>query len=98
MNGGVTNKPIVNVEFAGAWTRNPVKGVFSDSKKQQYFKAVDAAATILGLSMFFFANTWSQEDPIRYDLAGNGTSDSPGIHWYFDYTAEKLELNPLTNR
>jgi hypothetical protein len=85
VSAGVTGKPIVNVELFGSWSKNAVKGVYSRSKKQEYYDEVDAAAAQRGLSVFFHSNSWCQKRPIRYNLAGPGTSSDPGIRWFFDY-------------
>jgi CubicO group peptidase (beta-lactamase class C family) len=93
VSAGVTGKPIVNVELFGSWSRNSVKGVYSSSKKQEYYNEIDGAAAHCGLSVFFHSNTWCQEPPIRYDLAGQGTSGDPGIRWYFDCVLQKLRTS-----
>lgn len=80
-------KPIVNVELFGAWTKTDVPGVFPDDKKACYLREVDAAADLPGLSVFFHSNAWCQDDDNRYDLAGLGTEDDPGIRWYFERVA-----------
>ena len=92
--GGVTNKPIVNVELFGAWSRTSVRGVFPDSMKAEYLAEVQRAAARPGLSVFFHSNSWCQELPNRYDLAGQGTPADPGMRWYFEAVADALGLNP----
>lgn len=87
---GIASKPIVNVELFGLWSKNQRKGVYSYSKKQKYFNEIDSAIEHPGLYVFFHSNSWCQEKPIRYDLAGQGTKKDPGIQWYFDYLKKKL--------
>jgi len=91
VSAGISGKPIVNVELFGSWSKNEVKGVYTDYKKQRYCDEIDRAATYEGLSVFFHSNTWCQEPPLRYDLGGQGTSSDPGIRWYFDYVAKQIK-------
>jgi hypothetical protein len=88
VKAGITNKPLVNVETFGAWTeRFQPRGVFPDEARQAYQREVNEAAALEGLSVFFHNNPWCQPTPpgqVRYDLAGSGTKDDPGIGWYFD--------------
>lgn len=84
--------PVVNVEMFGGWTKKFVDGVFSnDPDISYYYKEADAAARINGLYTFFFASDWSQSKSSgkanRYDLAGKGTPEDPGIRWFFEYVA-----------
>jgi hypothetical protein len=81
----------------GGWTKNYLPpGVFPSTVKQEYYKEVDHGLARDGLFIFFHNNPWCQGPsvgyPIRYDLAGQGTSGDPGIHWYFDYVADKLGI------
>lgn len=83
-------KPIVNVETFGAWSRQFIpQGVYSSVGKQAFFKEVDDGLARPGLSICFFCNAWHQgpalDLPLRYDLAGVGTEESPGTRWYFQY-------------
>lgn len=84
---GVKDKPIVNVETFGGWTKQYARGVFSDEVKRIYLREVDAAAAEPGLSVFFHNNPWCQHqtEPMRYDLGGDGTEGNPGIRWYFEH-------------
>jgi hypothetical protein len=89
IKAGITNKPIVNVEIFGAWTAQfTPPGVYTEPGKKEHFIEIEDAAKRPGLSVFFHSNTWCQgpsiHAPIRYDLGGKGTQDSPGIRWYFD--------------
>lgn len=93
---GVTGKPIVNVEMFGNWTgRFRPPGVYTDEGKRIHFQEIDDALARPALSMFFHSNNWCQgayeRFPIRYDLGGNGTAESPGIRWYVDYLGRRLE-------
>jgi hypothetical protein len=85
---GVTGKPVVNVETFGGWTRNWPPGIFPDSVKASYYREIEEAAEEPGLSVFMHNNPWmqgpAQDYPLRYDLAGYGTEDDPGIRWYFE--------------
>lgn len=85
---GVTDKPIVNVETFGGWTSNWPPGVFPDSVKASYYREIEDAAGEPGLSVFMHNNQWMQgpgeDQPLRYDLAGYGTEEDPGIRWYFE--------------
>jgi hypothetical protein len=88
-------KPIVNVETFGGWTRQFLpQGVFPDETKAAYRREVDHAARHDGLYLHFHNNPWCQgvDQGLRnrYDLGGEGTADSPGIRWYFDYVKNKL--------
>ena len=101
---GVVNKPMVNVETFGAWTAKfapkVVPGVFPDEVKAAYQREIDAAAARPGLSVFFHNNPWCQgpsvDAPIRFDLAGMGTADDPGIRWYFQAVKEARQLSAST--
>jgi len=91
---GVKGKPIVNVETFGAWTIQQGKpGVFTNDLKKAYMHEVDVKLPRQGLSVFFHNNPWCQGpstgNEIRYDLAGQGTADAPGIRWYFEYVRDK---------
>jgi hypothetical protein len=88
---GVTNKPMLNVETFGGWTKNFPRGVFADDVKASYFREVTDAVAEPGLSVFFHNNPWcqSQTEPMRYDLGGQGTRADPGIRWYFDFVKAK---------
>jgi len=89
--GGVTGKPIVNVETFGGWTKQFERGVFPEEVRRAYVREVDAAVRIPGLSIFFHNNPWcqNQEERMRYDLGGAGTKESPGIRWYFEYVRQR---------
>ncbi len=90
---GVPDKPMVNVEIFGAWTKiaSP-PGVYSDSVKQIHLAEIDAAKARPGLSVHLHANLWCQGAadgyPVRFDLGGQGTPNDPGIRWWFEYAAE----------
>ncbi len=88
--GGVARKPIVNVELFGGWTGRFERGVFPEEVMRAYLREVDAAASRPGLSACFHNNPWCQKEPMRYDLAGSGTRDDPGIRWYFESVREKV--------
>jgi len=85
---GVVNKPMVNVELFGAWTKTEQPGVFPDAMKAEYVREVRVAADRPGLSVFFHSNSWCQDTGNRCDLGGDGTADSPGIRWYFEAVAQ----------
>jgi len=97
---GVRVKPMVNVEMFGGWTArfvdsNGEGGHYPQSGKLTHYKEVDDAAMRPGLSVFFHSNAWCQGpstgQPVRYDLAGDGTSTSPGIRWYFEHVRRSIE-------
>ena len=83
---GVVDKPMVNVELFGGWTREFPRGVFDDTLKRAYIEQIDAAAARPGLGVFFHNDPWCQSiaEPMRYDLAGDGTPGNPGIRRYFE--------------
>lgn len=88
------NKPHVNVELFGGWTTRfmPCGDFHSNTGMKEYFNEVDRAYHRPALSVFFHANTWCQGPSVgcdvRFDLAGQGTPNDKGIHWYFDYVQE----------
>jgi hypothetical protein len=97
---GVVDKPIVNVEVFGGWTKQCVTasgagGHFLPEHKRLYVREVDAAAARPGLSVFFHANPWCQGpsigQPLRFDLGGYGEAEDPGIRWWFEYVRSKIE-------
>jgi hypothetical protein len=99
---GVTNKPIVNVEMFGGWTKQFMPpGVFTEQGKQQHFKDVDEAIATPGLYVHFHSNPWCQGPSIgketHYDLGGVGTQDHPGIRWFFHYIRSKIGSNSDKN-
>ena len=51
---------------------------------------IEAAASLPHLSVFFHNNPWCQKEPMRYDLAGSGTRDDPGIRWFFEFVREQV--------
>jgi len=100
--GGVRGKPMVNVEMFGGWTAQFVNsngegGYYPQKGKLVHYKEVDDAAVRPGLSVFFHSNAWCQGpsagQPVRYDLAGDGTDASPGIRWYFEYVKKATRDN-----
>jgi hypothetical protein len=95
VEAGVKNKPIVNVETFGGWTKQFPRGIFADDVRAAYLNEVDQAAKRPGLSVFFHNNPWcqSQTEPMRYDLGGAGTQTDLGIRWYFEYVREKTGGN-----
>lgn len=85
----VDDKPLVNVETFGAWTAQFMpRGVFPAEASRASFREANEAAAHQGLSVFFHNNPWCQPsdegERVRYDLAGQGTSQDPGIRWYFE--------------
>jgi hypothetical protein len=92
---GLNTKPIVNVEQFGGWTKNFLPpGVFPQTEKDAYFVEVDDALAQSGLYTFLHNNPWFQGpstgNPVRFDLAGLGTSGDPGVAWYFEYVSETV--------
>lgn len=91
----MTDKPIVNVESFGAWTREFMPpGVFKQEGKEKHFQEVAEAAARPGLSVFLHSNPWCQGPadgfPVRYDLGGHGTKEAPGIRWWFEHVRATL--------
>ncbi len=87
---GVPDKPIVNVEMFGAWTGKFMPpGVYPPDGQATHFIDVDEATQIPGLSVFLHSNPWCQGVTAgatnRFDLAGMGTEEDPGIRWWFEY-------------
>ncbi|GAB5558650.1 MAG: hypothetical protein SynsKO_02970 [Synoicihabitans sp.] len=82
--GGKINKPFVNVEVFGGWTGRHPRGIFEPVVKAEFLRELHEAATTPGLYLFFFSAPWSQQEPMRYDLAGSGTAEDPGIRWFFE--------------
>ncbi len=92
---GVVNKPIVNVEMFGGWTKKFLPpGVYSEEGKQKHFKDVDEAVSTPGLYVHFHSNPWCQGPSIgnktRFNLGGSGTEKEPGIRWWFDYVSSQI--------
>lgn len=91
---GVPDKPMVNVEIFGAWTRiaSP-PGVYSEAVKKIHLAEIDEAQKRPGLSVHLHSNLWCQGPadgfPVRFDLGGDGTPDNPGIRWWFEYAKSK---------
>ncbi|MBW3625136.1 MAG: hypothetical protein KY468_17200, partial [Armatimonadetes bacterium] len=86
---GVKGKPMVNVETFGAWTKRFLPpGVFPEPARRAYLNEVEDVARHEGLYVHFHNNPWCQGVDIgeenRYDLGGRGTTDDPGIRWYFE--------------
>jgi len=86
---GVPDKPIVNVELFGGWTRQFMpQGVYTDEGKEIHYKEIEAAKKRPGLYVHLHSNPWfqamAQDLPNRFDLGGEGTSGNPGVRWYFD--------------
>jgi len=95
---GVVGKPLVNVELYGAWTKQfKPPGVFPEDARAPHRRDVLAAAADPGLYVFFHNNPWCQgpdrAGEMRFDLAGRGTLDDPGIRWYFELVRE-ARANP----
>jgi outer membrane biosynthesis protein TonB len=80
---GVTD-PAVNVEQFGGYTNGFERGVFDAALRSEYTREITTAAAEAGLYTFFHNGPWLQVKPMRYDLGGAGTAESPGIRWYFE--------------
>jgi len=86
---GVVDKPIVNVEIFGGWTRKFVpQGVYTQEGKSTHLVEIAEAKKRPGLYVHLHSNPWfqgvAQDFGNRFDLGGNGTTDSPGVRWYFN--------------
>ena len=88
-NEGVPFKPIVNVEIFGGWTQKFIpQGVYTDDGKDQHFIEIEDAKTIPGLYVHFHSNPWfqgvAQKFENHFDLGGDGSSENPGVRWFFE--------------
>ena len=86
---GVPDKPIVNVEIFGGWTRQFLpQGVYPDEGKEIHFREIEAAKKRPGLYVHLHSNPWfqgaAQELKNRFDLGGMGTEADPGVRWFFE--------------
>ena len=86
---GVLDKPIVNVELFGGWTRKfmpqgyiPMKEKRSIIKKLKLQKK-DRVCTFIYILIHGFEGM-AQDLPNRFELGGDGTIKNPGVRWYFD--------------
>jgi hypothetical protein len=91
VKAGVTNKPLVNVELLGGWTKEFPRGIFPDRLKQRHFDDIQSVIGQRHMGLFFHNSPWCQVEPMRYDLAGQGTEADPGIRWYFEYLKGALQ-------
>ncbi|MDD4227538.1 MAG: hypothetical protein WCY58_11110 [Mariniphaga sp.] len=87
---GVPDKPFINVEIFGGWTKKFMPpGVFTKEGKDLHIREIEVAMERPGLQVQFHSNPWCQGPsvghPIRYELAGDGTEEDPGIRWWFEY-------------
>lgn len=89
-------KPMINVELFGAWTREfRPAGVYPEEAKREHYRAIDETLRTEGLYLFFHSSPWCQASTepgttMRFDLGGNGTLHDRGIRWYFEYLKGKL--------
>lgn len=86
-------KPVVDVECGGFALDIGNPGIFSRDAVIFYQAQVRSAHALPGKSVFFHAH-WFQEPPRRFGLGGYGTSQDPGVHWYFDLVAQVRGLAP----
>jgi hypothetical protein len=96
---GVTGKPIVDVELFGGYTKKILPpGVFPEDFKQEHYRNLTGKLSRPGLSVFFHNNPWIQGKSIgalnRFDLGGMGTTDDPGIRWYFEQVRRLVGRGP----
>lgn len=98
VKNGVRDKPIVNVELYGGWTKKFVTssgkgGRYPQNGRLIHFGDVDAACERPGLSVFLHSNPWFQGPSMgldaRFDIGGAGTEQDPGLRWYFEYVRRK---------
>jgi len=90
---GVKGKPMVNVEIFGGWTSQfTPQGVYSDQGKKIHWKEIEEAKKQPGLYVHFHSNPWFQGEAQkfgnRFDLGGDGTTENPGVRWYFEIIKE----------
>lgn len=95
---GVPDKPMINVEIFGGWTKQFVPpGVYTEEGKKLHTQEIDEALKRPGLHVHLHSNVWMQGPsegyPTRYDLAGFGTEENPGIRWWFDHLKKSLTRN-----
>ncbi|MGB3587523.1 MAG: cellulase family glycosylhydrolase [Tunicatimonas sp.] len=86
---GVPDKPMVNVELFGGWTKQFVPpGVYTPTGKKIHLQEIEAAKKQPGLYVHLHSNPWCQGPadgyPVRYHLGGDGTAEDPGIRWWFE--------------
>jgi len=86
---GVPEKPIVNVELFGGWTKKFLpQGVYTEEGKEIHLTEIRAAKKQPGLFVHFHSNPWfqavDQDLENRYYLGGMGTVDDPGVRWFFE--------------
>lgn len=99
-SNGVTDKPIVNVEIFGGWTRKFMPpGVYPEEGQQKHTRDIDEAINTPGLYVHFHSNPWCQGPSLgkeaRYDLGGSGTEKEPGIRWWFEHVQKRINMNLL---
>lgn len=90
---GVPDKPIVSVEIFGGWTSQfTPQGVYSEAGKKIHWQEIEVAKKQQGLYVHFHSNPWFQGEAQklgnRFDLGGDGTSENPGVRWYFEKIKE----------
>jgi hypothetical protein len=88
-SAGVPDKPIVNVEIFGGWTRQFIpQGIYTPEGKAIHYTEIAAAKKRPGLYVHLHSNPWyqgrAQNWENRFDLGGNGSPGDPGVRWYFD--------------
>ena len=93
---GVPEKPMVNVELFGGWTKKFIPpGVYTEEGKAIHLQEIDEAVKRPGLQVHLHSNVWMQGPsggyPTRYKLGGMGTADDPGIRWWFDHLKEATQ-------
>ncbi|MBD3274611.1 MAG: hypothetical protein GF372_04835 [Candidatus Marinimicrobia bacterium] len=88
---GVPDKPFINVEIFGGWTKKFMPpGVYPQKQQDIHTREIDVSLDRPGLQVQFHSNPWCQgpsmgDYPVRYELGGNGTEENPGIQWWFDH-------------
>ncbi len=99
---GVLNKPLVNVETFGAWTKAAMPpGVFNDRLKSIHLQEIDDMKAKPGLYVHLHSNPWCQgpsigDYRIHYELGGDGSEENPGIRWWFEYAQSPEKTSVLT--
>jgi hypothetical protein len=86
---GVPDKPMVNVEMFGGWTRQFIPpGVYTPEGKTIHLREIEEARKRPGLYVHLHSNPWCQGPadgyPVRYNLGGDGSTEDPGIRWWFE--------------
>jgi hypothetical protein len=92
---GVPDKPMVNVELFGGWTKKFIPpGVYTEEGKAIYPQEIDEAVKRPGLQVRLHSNVWMRGPsggyPTRYEQGGVGMAEDPGIRWCFEHLKDAI--------